>query len=108
MKRHPIITGTDSNHGMSAKIISIIQMLLAWALVIMVARLTLGSTQDTIKVILATRINTMTIAGTNTVASVGGVAVVVTTTAAVGTATVVGVEAVITRATAATTKTRTT
>jgi len=65
---------------MSAKIISIIQMLLAWALVIMVARLTLASRQDTIKVIMATRTNTLTIAGTSTAASAVGVAAVATTT----------------------------
>src|SRR4051794_1720409 len=96
--RRPIITGTDSNHGtISAKIISIIQMLLAWAplAVIMVARLTrlASKQQDSIKVTMATRISTMTIAGADSTAApfaveVAGVAATTTTTMAAATDTV--------------------
>jgi len=105
MKRHPIITGTDSNHGMSAKIISIIQMLLAWALLIMVAHLTLlASRQDTIKVIMVTRTSTMTTAGTSTAAASAVEAEVeATSTADTGTA----AEAVTIKTTVVATKTRT-
>lgn len=50
----PERTGTDPNLGITAKRISIIQMLLAWETVIM-GILTLVTTQDIIKVILARR-----------------------------------------------------
>jgi hypothetical protein len=57
-----MVTGTDRNRGITARIITIIQMLRAWVTVIM-ETLTLPTKQDTIKVILALTTNSMPIAG---------------------------------------------
>jgi hypothetical protein len=58
-----ITDGTHNNHGMSAKIISIIQMQQAWVTVIIPSIIldTLPILQATIKVIMATEISTITI-----------------------------------------------
>src|ERR1700710_1787970 len=63
-----IMNGTVNSHGMSDQIISIIQMQLAWALVIMVPITpdTIPMLRDIIKVIMDTETNTMTTAATAT------------------------------------------
>jgi hypothetical protein len=65
-----MVTGTDRNHGITAKIITIIQMLLAWVTVIM-ENLTLATKQDTIKVLLALTTNSMASAEGATIAVAG-------------------------------------
>jgi hypothetical protein len=63
-----IMAGTVNNHGMSAKIISIFQMLQAWVSVTL-EQITQVSNmlQDIIKVIMVAQISTMTINKTVTV-----------------------------------------
>jgi hypothetical protein len=63
-----IMNGTVNSHGMSDQIISIIQMQLAWALVITVPITpdTIPMLRDIIKVIMDTETNTMTTAATAT------------------------------------------
>jgi hypothetical protein len=63
-----IMNGTVNSHGMSPQIISIIQMQLAWVLVIMVPITpdTILMLRDIIKVIMDTEINTMSMVATAT------------------------------------------